>query len=209
MKISFFEKLFGYSKAEAEEEVRSAVKAPEQMPPAMAPNRTVRPAPTPAPPPPRPAPSPRTFTSNHQQKRQAMEESGRSGDLNTIIGKGAQIEGTIKVQNSLRLDGKVTGHILTTDSLVVGREGEVTGEVRTRNAIIGGRLNGQIFASGKVVLEARAELTGDIKTTKLTINDGARFDGNVAMSEDGGVKAIAHASQVPEPAGYERFATKR
>lgn len=202
MKVSFFEKLFGYSKTE--EDVQPAVAERGHMPEAMAPRITAKPAP-----PPQPPPSPRSFTSNPQQKRQAMEESGRSGDLNTIIGKGALIEGTIKVQNSMRLDGKVSGHILTTDSLVVGKEGEITGEVRTKNAIIGGRLNGQIFASGKVVLEARATLAGDIKTAKLTISDGARFDGNVAMSEDGGIKALAQTSQASGPAQNDRFGGKR
>ncbi|KAA0224266.1 polymer-forming cytoskeletal protein [candidate division KSB1 bacterium] len=203
MKLSFFEKLFGYSKTE--DEVQSAVEERVHAPETLAPRYTIKPA-APAQQPP---PSPRSFTSNPQQKRQAMEESGRSGDLNTIIGKGALIEGTIKVQNSMRLDGKVSGHILTTDSLVVGKEGEVTGEVRTKNAIIGGRLNGQIFASGKVVLEARATLAGDIKTAKLTISDGARFDGNVAMSEDGGIKAIAQSSQAAGPGKYDRVAGKR
>lgn len=200
MKLSFFEKLFGYSKAE--EDGQAAVEERVHMPEALAPRHTIKPTMTPQ----QPSPSPRPFTSNQQQKRQAMEETGRSGDLNTIIGKGALIEGTIKVQNSMRLDGKISGHILTTDSLVVGKEGEVSGEVRTKNAIIGGRLKGQIFASGKVVLEARAALAGDIKTAKLTINDGAIFDGNVAMSEDGGIRAIAQTSQAAGPAKYDRVA---
>jgi cytoskeletal protein CcmA (bactofilin family) len=200
MKFSLFEKLFGNSKNEnqsppavterpREPEIRSAHIHTNPAPPTAAP--------------------PRNFNSSTQQKRQAMEESGRAGDLNTIIGKGALIEGTIKVQNSMRLDGKVTGHILTTDSLVVGKEGEVNGEVRTKNAVIGGRIKGQVFASGKVVLEARAALTGDIKTAKLMINDGARFDGHVAMSEDGGLKTIAQSSQTRGPGTHEKTADKR
>jgi len=128
-----------------------------------------------------------------------MDDSGRMGDLNTIIGKGTVIEGTIKVQNSLRLDGKVTGNILTTDSLVVGKDGDVEGEIRVKNAIIAGQVKGQVFASGKVVLESRAVVNGEVKTAKLCINDGAKFDGICAMSEDGSVKALTPGQNANSP----------
>jgi len=124
------------------------------------------------------------------QQEKVMEDTGKSGELNTIIGKGTVIEGTIKVQNSMRLDGRVNGSILTTDSLVVGKDGEIEGEVRAKNAIIAGHVKGQIFASGKVVLEARSVLQGEVKTAKLAIDDGAKFDGTCAMSEDGVMKAL-------------------
>ncbi|MDZ7267923.1 MAG: polymer-forming cytoskeletal protein [candidate division KSB1 bacterium] len=188
MKFSFLSKLFGDA-------------AGSQPPPAQRPQRDLRDFETPLfasrPAPPNPKPVvPRTTTS--QPSKNVMEDTGKTGDLNTIIGKGAVIDGTIKVQNSMRLDGRVTGHILTTDALVVGKDGEIRGEVRTKNAVIGGLVNGQVFASGKVVLESRAVLKGDIKTTKLMVNDGARFDGNCSMSEDGGVKALTHGQSPAE-----------
>lgn len=195
MKFSFLRRLFGDSAA-------------SEPPPETSHRRDLRDSETPhftsrpAPPSPKPV-SPRTPTP--QPPKNVMEDTGRSGDLNTIIGKGAVIEGTIKVQNSMRLDGRVTGHILTTDALVVGKDGEVRGEVRTKNAVIGGLVNGQVFASGKVVLESRAVLKGDVKTAKLMVNDGARFDGNCSMSEDGGVKALAHGPNSAEPARAGEF----
>lgn len=125
-----------------------------------------------------------------------MEDKSRSGELNTIIGKGTVIEGTVKVQSSMRLDGRINGKVMTTDSLVVGKEGEIEGEIRVKNAVIAGNVKGQVFASGKVVLEARSVMTGEIKTSKLSINDGAQFDGTCSMREDGGpIKQITTGSQ--------------
>jgi len=109
----------------------------------------------------------------------------RSGDLNTIIGKGSSLEGTLKVENSIRVDGKIKGHVTTTDSLVIGKEGEIEGEIIAKNAIIGGRVRGKISATGKVVLEAKAIFQGEMKTARLVIDDGAVFDGRCSMQRDG------------------------
>ena len=119
-----------------------------------------------------------------------MEDFEKSGDLNTIIGKGSVVEGILRVQNCLRVDGKVKGQVAVTDSLVVGKDGEIDGEVRVKNIIVGGRLKGKIFASGKVVLETKSSFQGDIKTAKLVIDEGAIFDGTCSMTENGKVLAL-------------------
>jgi cytoskeletal protein CcmA (bactofilin family) len=125
-----------------------------------------------------------------RKQEKVMDDNSKIGDLNTIIGKGTIIDGTVKVQSSLRLDGKVTGQVLTTDTLIVGQNGEIEGEVRVKNAIIGGFVKGQIFASGKVILEARSVVNGEVKTAKLAINDGARFEGHCVMTEEPAMKAL-------------------
>ena len=71
-----------------------------------------------------------------------MDDFDKSGDLNTIIGKGSIVEGTVKVQSSLRVDGRIKGQVSTTDSLVIGKEGEIEGEIRVKHAIVGGRITG-------------------------------------------------------------------
>ncbi|MCI0494135.1 polymer-forming cytoskeletal protein [candidate division KSB1 bacterium] len=110
---------------------------------------------------------------------------GRSGELNTIIGKGSSLEGTLKVENSIRVDGKIKGHITTTDSLVIGKEGEIEGEIIAKNAVIGGQVRGKINATGKIVLESKAFFHGEMKTSRLVIDDGAVFDGRCSMQKDG------------------------
>lgn len=152
-------------------------------------SRAVDPVPLPTPPLPE-GHSPQEFGTQEKIREKVMDDNSRMGDLNTIIGKGTIIEGTVKVQSSLRLDGKITGQVLTTDSLIVGQNGEIEGEVRVKNAVIGGFVKGQIFASGKVILEARSMVNGEVKTAKLAINDGARFEGHCAMTEEASVKAL-------------------
>lgn len=112
------------------------------------------------------------------------EDFNNSGNLNTIIGKGSSIDGTLKVDSTLRVDGRVKGNVTTSDSLVIGKDGMINGDVVVRNAIIGGKLKGKLTASGKVVLEAKSEFKGELKTTKLVIDEGAVFEGNCLMSSE-------------------------
>ncbi len=108
-----------------------------------------------------------------------------STGLNTLVGKGSSFDGTMKVQSTLRVDGKIKGNVTASDSLIVGKEGDITGEVVVRNAIIGGRIKGKLTASGKVTLEANSVFTGELKTSKLVIAEGAVFEGNCSMDGAG------------------------
>jgi len=108
-------------------------------------------------------------------------------DLSTILGRGSMLEGTLSVQHSLRVDGKLKGKISTTESLVVGKEGEIEGDAAVKNAVIGGKMMGNLTAAGKVVLEAKALFQGELKTAKLVIDEGAVFNGRCSMDESPGV----------------------
>jgi len=111
-------------------------------------------------------------------------EFGRGGELNTIIGKGTTVLGDAQVQNSLRIDGKIKGNIRATDTVVVGKEGEVEGRIQTKHLLLAGKVNGNIAASGKVFLESTASVFGDIQALKLVIDEGAYFDGKCSMKKE-------------------------
>ncbi|MCR4438524.1 MAG: polymer-forming cytoskeletal protein [bacterium] len=112
-----------------------------------------------------------------------VAEVGRAGELSTIIGRGTVIEGSVSVVNSLRVDGRINGNVSATESLVVGKDGEIKGEINVANAVIGGHVEGKILAKGKVVLEAKAYFRGELRTSKLVIDEGAFFDGSCHMAE--------------------------
>ena len=106
---------------------------------------------------------------------------GVGGDLNSIVGKGASLEGKLEVQSSIRVDGRVKGTLKSTESVIVGKEGNIEGDIIAKDVVVGGKVNGKIEATGRVVLEATASFTGDLKTGKLIIDEGAVFDGQCSM----------------------------
>lgn len=103
------------------------------------------------------------------------------GELSTILGKGSRIEGKIKVEHSLRVDGHFKGDIITSDTLVIGKEGKVEGSTKAKDIIVGGTLSGTVIAEGKLVLEAKAVFEGDMTTKRLVVDDGAMLEGHCSM----------------------------
>lgn len=116
-------------------------------------------------------------------KGKTLTEIGRRGELTTIIGKGTTLDGNMKVQNSVRVDGKIIGNIRATDTVVIGKEGVIEGSVHSKDLLLAGRVKGNVVAAGKVFLESKSLIQGDIKASRLVVDDGAQFDGKCSMKE--------------------------
>lgn len=113
----------------------------------------------------------------------ARDEERTAIDVNTIIGEGTTLKGDVKVEGSIQIDGEFEGTVDAADTLVIGENGKVEGDVTVANAAIGGRMYGNVFASGKIELQRGSQLLGDIKTRGLVIEDGVVFQGNCQMGD--------------------------
>jgi cytoskeletal protein CcmA (bactofilin family) len=118
--------------------------------------------------------------------------------MNTLIGKDTVVTGTVDVKGLLRIDGKVKGQVICSDTVTVGIGGEVEAEVNCKIATLSGKVTGNIIASEKVELQAKAEISGDLKTKSLVIEQGAIFCGscNMKMNELGTVSYAQAAEKV-------------
>jgi cytoskeletal protein CcmA (bactofilin family) len=107
--------------------------------------------------------------------------SGSNATELNFIGKGTYIEGNIKTESSLRVDGIVKGKLICKNTLTLGENGQIEGDVEASNAIIGGKIKGKIIVGDKLVLESKSSLKGELKAKKLIIDEGAVFDGTSDM----------------------------
>ncbi|MBN1885447.1 MAG: polymer-forming cytoskeletal protein [Candidatus Krumholzibacteriota bacterium] len=128
------------------------------------------------------------------------------GKMNSIIGQGCKINGTIDVKDgTLRIDGEFEGTVNCPGTLIVGKGGKVKADVTVRNAMVGGTVIGNIDAKEKIELQAGSHLEGDIKTTRLVIDEGVFFEGNCKMSPDSATRPGAlppmGEKKNPQPAG--------
>lgn len=104
-------------------------------------------------------------------------------NVNTIIGKGALIDGTVSVKGHLRIDGVVRGSVTCEETLTIGAEGRVEADVETKAAIITGAIIGNIKASERLELQSKSMVEGDIKTKSLVVEQGAIFHGACVMND--------------------------
>jgi cytoskeletal protein CcmA (bactofilin family) len=109
------------------------------------------------------------------------------GELSTLIGKDAVIEGKVVVKQSIRVDGRVKGEVEASDTVTVGNTGEVEGNIKAKNVVVGGKVQGSLESSGKITLEASSILRGDLTAGRLIIEEGAVFNGRSSMNGESAV----------------------
>ncbi len=109
------------------------------------------------------------------------------GKINSIM-EGTSIEGEVRSDSNIRIDGKVKGTIHVRGRLIVGASGLVEGDVNCQSSDIEGTVNGKITCQDLLSLKATAKLSGDINTKKLAIEPGAVFTDNCNMGSSSSMK---------------------
>ena len=104
-----------------------------------------------------------------------------STKIDTIIGKETVINGTIEAKGILRIEGKITGQVNTSSDIIIAPTGLVEAEIHCRSISVAGTVQGNVDAKGILDIEPSGKLYGDITVAKLSIGDGAVFQGNCKM----------------------------
>lgn len=124
--------------------------------------------------------------------------------IKTVIGKDTVMEGSVKTEESIRLDGTLKGELHASGTLVIGPSGKVEAEiVRVRDAVIGGEVSGNLEADGNVKLEASAVFSGDIAARSIVVEEGAIIRGKCTAGDDGELSPAAESRVIGagEPEG--------
>jgi cytoskeletal protein CcmA (bactofilin family) len=100
--------------------------------------------------------------------------------LNTLT-EGTSIEGIIKADSDLRVDGKIKGNLICSAKVIIGPTGQVSGEIRCKNAVIEGKFVGLLEVQELLNIRENAHIEGDIFTGKLVVQSGAVFNVNCHM----------------------------
>lgn len=128
-------------------------------------------------------------------------KGGSGGELNGFVDAGSRFEGELHFDTAFRIDGKVSGTVVSDGNLVVGEGGEVEGEVRVGQVFVSGVVRGRIRAARRIQLSASARVAADLETPSLVIEDGATFEGRCVMRRDGRETAPAGRVLGPVKAG--------
>ena len=100
----------------------------------------------------------------------------------SVIGTDLTILGdriTIISQSKLQIDGQIRGNVHGR-AVLINKGGSVTGEILAERIDVGGAVRGPIVAVN-VALHDSARVEGDIMHQKLSISEGAEFDGRARL----------------------------
>lgn len=117
------------------------------------------------------------------------EENGASrqaalkgGEGNCVVSSGTKIEGGFASSENIRLDGALVGELRCDRRLVIGEAGLIEGKVTAAEAVIMGRIVGDVAVAGALHLMATARIEGDISAGSLIVDEGARYNGRCQIS---------------------------
>jgi len=105
---------------------------------------------------------------------------GSGSKIEAVIGPQTEIEGSVRTNEGIRVDGKIKGGV-NAEAVFIGIAGAVFGDITANKVVVGGKVKGNVAASDTLELLSTGQIMGDIKTSKLIIADGAAFEGNCQM----------------------------
>ncbi len=115
------------------------------------------------------------------------------------IGRSLVIKGEISGGESLYIDGRIEGTInIPEHRVTIGRNGVVSADVNAREAVIMGKVNGNVICNDRLDIRAEGSVTGDVVTQRISVEDGAHLRGSVQVQAD--PKNAKHAQQQSKPA---------
>lgn len=123
-----------------------------------------------------------------------------------VIGESIRIEGDVRGDEDLLIEGEVEGQIsLENHSVTVGRSGRIKADIRGRNISVDGKVQGNLFAEEQVIVRESGEVRGNITAPRVSLEDGSKFKGAIDMEpkppKSGGVDRPADRPATGSGAG--------
>jgi cytoskeletal protein CcmA (bactofilin family) len=103
----------------------------------------------------------------------------------SVLGPTLRFRGELSAQEDLIIQGSVEGSITHTQSLTVGTDGSMKGDIRARVIVIDGKVEGDLYATESVNIRATAKVKGNVFAPRVGITEGAFFQGQVEMQPSG------------------------
>jgi cytoskeletal protein CcmA (bactofilin family) len=100
----------------------------------------------------------------------------------TYFGKNLKITGNVSGDGDLIILGSLEGEFDLKGKLQVAEPAHIIGTVKANEINVKGNIQGNITALEKIHLDPTARINGQITTPKLSVTEGASFNGEVKMS---------------------------
>ena len=99
----------------------------------------------------------------------------------TVVGRGAQLDGTLVSTESIRIDGQAKGKIAARVDVILSSDSHVEADVQAENVVAGGTLKGSITARTMTEVAEGGRVEGTIRSKALVVSEGALFSGQASI----------------------------
>lgn len=141
------------------------------------------------------------FGKKDKDDRAQRKPAAVSQNETSYFGKNLMIKGRISGNGNVIILGGLDGEFNLRGRVKIAQPAKIKGEVKADVISVNGNVRGKLVAQRRLHLDQTARIEGQITTPKLSITEGASFNGEITMS--GGVTkaskpAAADAVKVPQ-----------
>lgn len=116
-----------------------------------------------------------------------VQEEATTNDMlpeepETTLGHGVVFRGKMEFKTLLRIDGHFEGELISEGKLVIGPTGVVKSNVKLREAIVEGYIEGNMDVDERIELRGDAQVHGDIQTKFLSVDEGVTIIGSIMVT---------------------------
>jgi cytoskeletal protein CcmA (bactofilin family) len=104
--------------------------------------------------------------------------------INTVIGKGTTVSGSMRINGFVRLDGDVDGNLETDGNIIIGDNARVRGDIKAKSVIVSGIVVGSILAQESIRVLSGSVVLGDVISRKVQIEERTTFNGRCISIKD-------------------------
>ncbi len=125
--------------------------------------------------------APKTAQITQTAKTAAPKPSNKPKET-TYFGNKLKITGNVSGSGDFVILGSLDGEFDLKGELQVAEPANITGTIKAADISVKGIIQGTITAAEKVHLDSTARVQGRINCPKVSMTEGARFDGDINMS---------------------------
>src|SRR2546426_9415241 len=103
-------------------------------------------------------------------------------DISGFLAEGTEIHGEVRFRDVLRVDGKISGKVISEKELVIGESGDVEADVDVGVLSVSGKVTGTIHVKEKLEIHPTGRVLRDLTLEKP----------NPGSHEGGGVEGHIH-----------------
>lgn len=94
------------------------------------------------------------------------------------------ISGNMKSEHSIRVDGHVTGDLISVERIIIGAHGEIGGNLSGADITIEGYVNGDVLSNGHLHIAQAGRVYGKIFAKQISVENGAEMNGKVTVGKE-------------------------
>lgn len=126
-------------------------------------------------------------------------ENKPQGRIDSLIGAGTRVEGSLYFTGGLRVDGEVKGSVqaaegASSSTLVLSEHARIEGAVVVAHLVTNGTVVGPVSITETLEMQSKSRIVGDVEYASVEMHQGAVIEGRLVHSVSKSVELKLAAS---------------